>query len=261
LNMSDLQIVTGISIIISGYIQLPCGLSAFHWQIMVYLAWFSSTTHLCCLTFLRNYLFNHLGQRLWRRLSMFIIIIMLVVGLVPTGYFDWEVPGSYAICYFGKPPPGPGNSQLPNSYLTMILSSLLLALGFLTRVVRLHKSLSIDFILRLRSWLGKVARRGLRRVYAWCQPQGDAKSLRRSLVYHPILACFFMLRVSLDMYSSMFMEVRNASISFLFLLRLSIFSIEVLTNEILDMVAARRIHLGYNTFSAYAESKSCWPWL
>ena len=30
--MSDHQIVTGISILISGYVQLRCGLSVFHWQ-------------------------------------------------------------------------------------------------------------------------------------------------------------------------------------------------------------------------------------
>jgi hypothetical protein len=30
--MSDLQIVTGISILLSGYAQLRCGLSTYHWQ-------------------------------------------------------------------------------------------------------------------------------------------------------------------------------------------------------------------------------------
>lgn len=220
LNMSDLQIITGLSILISGFIQLRCGLSAYHWQIMVYLAWFSSITHLCCLTFLRNYLFNHPGQRLWRLISMFIIIIMLVVALVPTGYFDWSSPASYAICYFGRSPLG--RSGLPNSYLTMIFSCSLLILGFLTRVIRLHKVLSIDFILRMKSWLSKVARRCLWRVYAWCQAEPNAKGLRRSLVYHPLLACFFMLRVSLDVYSSMFMEVNNRSVSSMLSLRLSI---------------------------------------
>jgi hypothetical protein len=195
----------------------------------VYLAWFSSLTHLCCLTFLRNYLFNHPGQRLWRLVSMFIIIIMLVIALVPTGSFDWfrgsstdepmPPPSSYAICFFGQQPPKPSGFEhsLPNSYLSMILSSLLLLLGFLTRVIRLYKTLSVEYILRLRSLLSKIARHGLRLVYAWCQAQPSSKSLRRSLIYHPLLAGFFMLRVSLDVYSSMFMEVSNTSICSLFL--------------------------------------------
>jgi hypothetical protein len=227
LNMSDLQIVTGLSILISGFIQLRCGLSAYHWQIIVYLAWFSSLTHLCCLTFLRNYLFNHPGQHLWRLVSMFIIIIMLVVALVPTGYFNWlgdssteeqmllPPPSSYAICFFGQQPPAPSGGPerfLPNSYISMIVSSLLLLLGFLTRVIRLHKTLSIDYIVRLRSFLSDRARAGLRRVYDWCQAQSRTKSLRRPLIYHPLLAGFFMLRVSLDVYSSMFMEVSNTSV-------------------------------------------------
>lgn len=210
--MSDIQIVTGLSILISGFIQLRCGLSVYHWQIIVYLAWFSSITHLCCLTFLRSYLFNHSGQRLWRLISMLIIIIMLVVGLVSTGYFDWSCPGSNAICYFGLPPPASESSILPNSYLTMIFSSLLLVLGFYTRVVRLHKLLAIDFILWLRAWISKYTRHGLRRVYVWCRAQPNGNDLRRSLVYHP-LACFFMLRVTLDVYSSMFMEVRNTTLA------------------------------------------------
>src|SRR5947207_386718 len=117
--MSDLQIVTGFSIIISGFIQLHCGISAYHWQILVYLAWFSSLTHLTCLTVLRNYLFNNPGQRLWRWVAMGVIIVMLVVALYPTGSFDWvgnstfsipadqlqPPPSSYAICFFRKKVP------------------------------------------------------------------------------------------------------------------------------------------------------------
>jgi hypothetical protein len=219
LNMSDLQIVTGLSILVSGFIQLRCGLSAYHWQVLVYLAWFSSLTHLCCLTFLRNYLFNHPGQRIWRLVSMFMIIIMLVVALVPTGYFDWlgqgqssgppPAPSSYAICFYGrKPPPATGSQPMvPNSYISMIISCLLLLLGFLTRVIRLHKTPSIDYILPLRYFCSEIARRGLRRVYAWCQVQANPQNISRFLIYQPLLAGFLMLRVSLDVYSSMFMEV------------------------------------------------------
>lgn len=217
--MSDLQIVTGLSILISGFAQLRCGLSAYHWQVLVYLAWFSSLTHLCCLTFLRNYLFNHPGQRLWRLVSMFIIVVMLVVALVPTGYLDWlylswkdisQSPASSpAICFYGKQslPPDLGS----NSYLSMIISSLLLLLGYITRVIKLHKMLSIDFILVIRSFLSRIARKGLRRVHAWCRVQANPRSLRRSLIYHPLLGVFLMLRVSLDIYSSMLMEVSNPS--------------------------------------------------
>ena len=220
LNMSDLQIVTGLSILISGFTQLSCGLSAYHWQIVVYLAWFSSLTHLCCLTFLRNYLYNHPGQRLWRLASMFIIIIMLVVALFPTGYFNWNgdfyatptPPSSYAICFYGRKPPrssASSGSIVPNSYISMIISSLLLLLCFLTRVIRLHERLSIDFVQRLRAYLSATARRGLRWIYGKCRVHHETRILLRFLIYRPLLAGFLMLRVLLDVYSSMFMEVRN----------------------------------------------------
>ena len=35
LILSDAQLVTGLAILISGYSQLNCGISAYHWQIMV----------------------------------------------------------------------------------------------------------------------------------------------------------------------------------------------------------------------------------
>src|SRR5450756_2077760 len=50
LMFSDQQLVTGIGILVSGYTQLHCSLSIYHWQIIVYLAWFSSLTHMTTLT-------------------------------------------------------------------------------------------------------------------------------------------------------------------------------------------------------------------
>jgi len=262
--MSDLQIVTGLSILISGFVQLRCGLSAYHWQVLVYLAWFSSLTHLCCLTFLRNYLFNHPGQRLWRLVSMFIIVVMLVVALVPTGYFNWlypsgihitlqPPPSSYAICFYGKRPPGSsgyGQPMVPNSYISMIISSLLLLLGFTTRVIRLHKTLSIDFVLRMRSFLSGIARKGLRRVHSWCRVQASPRSLQRSLIYHPLLGVFLMLRVSLDVYSSMLMEVSNASD--LLFVHILVFHMQLYTKRILGLVACNGIHMGHDPFGVHA---------
>jgi hypothetical protein len=107
--MSDLQILTGLSILISGYAQLRCGLSCYYWQVLVCLAWFSSLTHLSCLTALRNYLYHRPEERVWRVAAMGIIVIMLLVALVPTGSYNWTSieypedsawPNDFAICYF-----------------------------------------------------------------------------------------------------------------------------------------------------------------
>jgi hypothetical protein len=109
LNMSDLQIVTGISILISGYAQLRCGISTYHWQVMVWLAWFSSLTHMACLTFLRNYLYTHPSERLWRLFGMLSIAGLLFVAMLPTFNFNLlqyndktmhPTPADQTICYF-----------------------------------------------------------------------------------------------------------------------------------------------------------------
>lgn len=88
--MSDLQIITGISILFTGFLQLRCGLSAYHWQVLVNLAWFSSLTHLSCLTFLRNYLYNRPAQRAWRLVAMAAFLIMLLAAFEPTKNYTWS---------------------------------------------------------------------------------------------------------------------------------------------------------------------------
>lgn len=110
--MADIQLLTGICVLITGFIALPCGLDAFHWRILVYLAWFSSATHLSGLLAT-----SHMHERLWeRRIRVFLsllFLLMLMVATVPVGFFDWGdplirwrddtptvYPGSPAICSF-----------------------------------------------------------------------------------------------------------------------------------------------------------------
>ena len=116
--MSDLQILTGISILVSGYMQLRCGIASYHWQVLVHLAWFSCLTHLSCLTFLRSYLYHRPGERTWRLSAMAILIILLLVAMVPTRNYIWTTwesdaislqpaprPSDYAICFFVRSDP------------------------------------------------------------------------------------------------------------------------------------------------------------
>ncbi|EQB50616.1 hypothetical protein CGLO_09931 [Colletotrichum gloeosporioides Cg-14] len=91
LALADAQLITGMSILMSGYMSLKHerGLSAYHWKIVVSLAWFSSVTHLSALTFLRSYLAKHSSRRLWRLTLMLILLVLLFVGFLPTGHFDF----------------------------------------------------------------------------------------------------------------------------------------------------------------------------
>jgi hypothetical protein len=218
--MSDLQILTGLSILISGYSQLRCGLSVYHWQILVYLTWFCSLTHLSCLTFLRNHLYNHRGERLWRLIGMGALITMLIAALLPTGkYGTQHSPAEYAICTFGDLSPagyttrgtyGDGDPTL--NYASMIISVLLMGLGFLSRVVRLHRALSIGVVAALRRYLSERARRHLRKNHEKAMKHfksGDIKHFRTVMSFQcrPALALFLTIRILLDIWSSLILEV------------------------------------------------------
>lgn len=77
LALSDQQLVTGLAVLIAGYIN-RCTMSVYHFNIVTALAWFSSTTHLSTLAVLRVYLINHQGVRNWRVAAMLGILGLLV---------------------------------------------------------------------------------------------------------------------------------------------------------------------------------------
>ncbi|KAE8381667.1 hypothetical protein BDV26DRAFT_72326 [Aspergillus bertholletiae] len=199
LCMSDLQIVTGLSILISGYASLS-EVAIYHWNVFVYLAWFSSLTQFCSITFLRNYLYNHSGQRLWRMMSMVIIVVMLGVAIYPTGSFERisSSPGTPAQCYFGKK-----SDKDSFAFQAMVISIFSICLACVAHIVRLYKPLS-TLLVRYRRYVSKYARSILLRIYKWPQ---DTRSLKRTFIYHFCLSIFLVLRAALDIYTSMFMEV------------------------------------------------------
>lgn len=68
--LGDTQIITSVAILLSGYTQLPCGMSTYHWVMVVDLAWFSAITHLAALTSLRHYFRRRPATALWRVILM-----------------------------------------------------------------------------------------------------------------------------------------------------------------------------------------------
>ena len=99
LAFGDQQIVTGIAILVSAYVQIFCGLQVYHWQIAVDLALFSSITHLTTLTFLRDYFRQRKSLRTIRLILMATIGIMLSAALGTTGYGLPDVSMA-ALCLF-----------------------------------------------------------------------------------------------------------------------------------------------------------------
>ena len=95
LFMGDTQIVTSVAILLSGYVQLPCGLSTYHWEMIVDLAWFSALTHLAALTSLRYYLRKRPAMAVGRVLFMSITLVLLSWALYPTGYVSQNYNAGY----------------------------------------------------------------------------------------------------------------------------------------------------------------------
>ncbi|KAL3473409.1 hypothetical protein BJX99DRAFT_261339 [Aspergillus californicus] len=209
LAMSDLQLATGIAILISGYAQLSCGLSPYHWLVISRLAWFSSLTHLSCLTFLRNYLHNRKAERQWRVLFMFVLVVMLITAMVPTAHYQNE---NYpAICYFSQTIPPPGyyyGYDTKRSDLSMITLVLSIGLGFIFRVIKLHPALSVFVVDKLRKKISRQLQKLLWTLRDLPGPMGD-------ILYYPALALFLTMRLLADHFTSMFFEIYWLLISFL----------------------------------------------
>lgn len=86
MSFSDQQIITGISMIIGGISQLEYGISSYHWQNMVNLAWLSTVTHLITLTALRKELRSNRFSKILRIIAMGVLMVMLICVMVPVGY-------------------------------------------------------------------------------------------------------------------------------------------------------------------------------
>ncbi|PLN85645.1 hypothetical protein BDW42DRAFT_160284 [Aspergillus taichungensis] len=234
LSMGDLQILTGLSILISGYVQMSKDLSSYHWMVIVNLAWFSSLTHLACLTVIRNFLYNHPLQRTVRLFFMGILAILLIVGLSFTGNYTWVSFDFWDFEDLWSSPSSPFETKMmaitypatcrsttspveytPNwPYLSMLLSIILIVMGFLGRVIKLYKILSVGLCSRLRSWASVRILHCLRWTFSRFCLNRSSRSLRRTLVYRPLLAVFVTVELGLDWWSSFLLEVGYLAFGF-----------------------------------------------
>ncbi|KAF6809881.1 hypothetical protein CMUS01_13588 [Colletotrichum musicola] len=147
LSICDIQLLTGLGILLSGFIQLKCYVSAYHWHILAYLAWFSNVTHVACLIVLRKYLHENRSERLVQIALMALLLLGVVVVLVPTAFFNWmtteestaALPGSNARCFFRSPQSQSGSSAHESAVLTIVLA----VFSFFTRNMKIHRAVSL----------------------------------------------------------------------------------------------------------------------
>ena len=212
---SDQQLVTGIAILVSGYAQLPCGLSSYHWQMIVYLAWFSSLTHLTTLTVLRQYFRRNPAARLWRAVLMLLMVTLLGIALLPTGDGWWLVGGSAglpALCYFKRLVAQTPEERLEIDYVqtpSMIISIMVLFSGYLTRLIKLSKQATAFTKRWIRTKPGGVLKDALNDSIERSGRSHASKYWRlKHLIFETV---YILLRASFDMYESTLWEVRTLS--------------------------------------------------
>lgn len=224
LSSCDIQMITGLGILISAFSTLggSSGISAYHWQIVVYLAWFANLTPLLGLTFLRQHLQMHPFQRSWRLVLMAIIFVLLLVALFPTGYFDWSMPyqhvtdpGSFAWCYlnyhFIKQLAKENDEAIPGETgSTMALSMALLIFTCTTRLLKMSRRASRFIRQRARRRARNIGLRMMEHASRGLQiptqhPRLDM--LRISLVLQPMAAFLLTARLYMDFYASTASEI------------------------------------------------------
>ncbi|KAB8596105.1 hypothetical protein FH972_025814 [Carpinus fangiana] len=90
LVISDQQIVTGVAMLLTGFVKLRT-ITIYHWHIVVYAAWVSSNVHLTTLTILRFYLQERSLLRTIRLGGMMVLLLLLLAALFPLVNADWNI--------------------------------------------------------------------------------------------------------------------------------------------------------------------------
>ena len=144
---------------------------------------------------------------------MLLMVLMLGVALLPIGDGWWlDVSGTSAICYFGRLV-----AQAPEDRFmfdgvrtsTMIISLMILFLGYLTRLIRLSKKATAFTKLWMRTKPGDSLKNTLNHsVEHAARPQANAHWRIKHMILETVLV---LLRAVFDIYESTLWEVRTLS--------------------------------------------------
>ena len=132
LAYADQQIITGIAILTAGFIKMHT-LSVYHLQVIIYLAWMSSNTHLSAISLLQTEFRcqKRPKSRALRIIGMSVVGIMVLVALVPTAGEMWALvvlnggafaAGFPARCFWKLKKTGPVKSDSAWSFVILIAS-------------------------------------------------------------------------------------------------------------------------------------------
>ena len=220
LTFSDLQVVSSLSLLITGYSQFGCGFDSYHWQITIDLAWFSSMTHLTTLTCLRRHFQERLALRLSRMICMIIVAAMLSLTLFSTGW-TMGVFVPYALpaqCLY--------HSSIMKAVVTSIdednetigglfnsvyvaASLIFIGLSYVTRMILLFPSASEALRAAIRTRPSRIAKRFLGRLsHQRSRSSEHWSKVLWNMVYISTLSVYCIMKAGADLYTSTLWEVR-----------------------------------------------------
>lgn len=150
---SDGHLITGLAMLVAAFSQTQ-SITIFHFNVAVYLAWLSSSVHMVTLSVCRSYLQSSPFLVYWRLGAAGILWLLLLVSLAMTAsprspvnrgdgeddldqapFFWYDTP---VLCTWHC-------SEMSKWPVDTIVASVLIALGFLSRAVKLIKPLSEQF--------------------------------------------------------------------------------------------------------------------
>jgi hypothetical protein len=125
MSLSDQQLVTGFAILVAGFYELGnSNLTLYHWRIVTYLAWLSSSVHIASLTLLRDVLNKSPRLRNLRVAGMLILLILLSVALWPTRFGHVGIISPLDIpakCFWTSSPVDDTQAHDPDWIITMTM--------------------------------------------------------------------------------------------------------------------------------------------
>ncbi|KAK3312585.1 hypothetical protein B0H66DRAFT_570935 [Apodospora peruviana] len=222
LTLSDIQTVVGFALLATGFLSLSSGISAYHFMLVVQIAWFAHVTQLAGLSVLRSD-DNRSAIARWTRILLTLALAgVLITAIVPTLFFNWayysgspfkfgdgrdnwhypggsaSLPGSYAVCFFDQP--RAVRWHYYSSYLAWKYTDTP-AFGTGVTAMVLVGLNAVVRSLKLVPWLGKPARsarRGISRWWTSLLVSGSSGPLQR-VGFYIGLATLLTVRVHTDL--------------------------------------------------------------
>ncbi|OAL47847.1 ArfGap-domain-containing protein [Pyrenochaeta sp. DS3sAY3a] len=215
LILCDLNLVTGIAILIAGYTQIGCGISAYHWQILIFEAWFASFSFVSALTFLENYFQTNTNMRIIRVCLMVTLASLLIAAFLPTGSQNWlnqyqangtaYYPTLSTACFYRQLgmrnflPRGP-------KLWSMIFSVAVISVSYIHCAVRLFDPNGQTSQKYLRAWPGSY----FKSLLFFLEKKVLCKGVQSrfwNILYLPLYAIFVSTRSFFDIIQSMLLEI------------------------------------------------------